>query len=168
MRAGWIAPALCLCACARHVIALPAVPIENPPPGTPSIEVIARSMGAPTPLPLKGSDVAFVAVEQAIALAVAPALRPWAEAHPTARPGGWQLLVDLHRARAERQHGNLSVSLSVWATLRARDGNRYIAQTQAYCKQARFAEPRDAAPIFYACMGELGRELAGWLGGVQP
>jgi hypothetical protein len=52
------------------------------------------------------------------------------------------------------------------ATLKTR-ANVYLAQTQVHCRQAALVDPTEAAPVFYACLNDLGRELAAWLGGVQ-
>jgi hypothetical protein len=58
-------------------------------------------------------------------------------------------------------------SVGVRATLRARAGNVYLAQTQASCRQGGIVAPDQGAPIIYRCMTEVGHDLAGWLDGVN-
>lgn len=164
---GWLCAPLLLCSCVRGVVALSGA---LPPASSASvpIEVTARSSGVPSPLPMKGSCLVFAALEESLGRAVATAALPWAEAHRIERPDGWQLIVDLWRASAVARGGTVTVLLDVRATLRTREGNRYLAQTQSHCRQSALAEPADAAPVFYGCMQSLGRELSGWLGSVQP
>jgi hypothetical protein len=162
--------AVCLPACAAPTrIALSsAIPVTATPTGAIPMEVTTRSSGVQSPLPLRGSRAVFTAVEESLGHAVATAVVPWADAHRGIRPDGWQLLIDLWQAAAERRADSVSVTLGVRATLRTRAGNRYLAQTQAHCRQTLVAEAADAAPVFYSCMTAIGRELAGWLGGVEP
>jgi hypothetical protein len=153
--------------CAHGVVALStAVPIASAAPV--AIEVTSRSAGIASPLPLKGTCVVYAAIEESLGHIVTAEVLPWAEAKRAIEPHGWQLIVDLWRATAQRHDGAITVALDVRATLRTREGNRYIAQTQAHCKQTVIAEAADAAPAFYACMTSVGKELGGWLGGVQP
>jgi hypothetical protein len=60
------------------------------------------------------------------------------------------------------------VTLGVRATLRARKGNHYLGQTQAFCRDGAIADGGNAAPVLYACMTRLSRDLAGWLGAIEP
>jgi hypothetical protein len=84
------------------------------------------------------------------------------------RPDGWQLQVELARARAEARHGAVTVTLWVRATLRGRGDNVYLGQTQAHCQRTSALPANEAAPLFFDCMARVGRELGGWLGGVEP
>jgi hypothetical protein len=150
-----------------HLVALEsAIPITPTP--TAPLEVRTRSSGVHDPLELGGGDVAFTGLEVSLGHAVATAAVAWAEAHRDLRPEGWQLLVELIEARADRAGERLTVTLGARATLRSRRGNSYLAQTQVHCHQASLTPPSKAQPVFYACLTDLGRELAGWLGGVQP
>jgi hypothetical protein len=137
---------------------LPAVPLE----------ITTRSTAIRDPLPLGVSGVRFAGLEEPLGHAVATATVQWAEAHADERPGGWQLLVELVQADVERPDERVIVTLGVRATLRRRQGNVYIAQTQAHCREAAHVAPAAAAPLFYGCMMDVGRNLAGWLGGLQP
>jgi hypothetical protein len=163
-------PLVIVSGCEAHsVVALSAaVPITATPSGAIPMEIATRSSGVRSPLPLSGGRVSYADVEESLGHAVATATVPWAEAHRGQRPDGWQLLVDLWQAAAERHGDAVTVTLGVRATLRARVGNTYLAQTQAHCRQSMVTEAADAAPVFYACMTRIGRELAGWLGGVEP
>jgi len=155
--------------CAHGVIALStALPVVSAPSGVLPIEVIARAAGVANPLPMKGSCNVFGAVEESLGHAVATATMPWAEAHRAGEPEGWQLMVDLWQASAEHRAGSVTVQLGVRATLRTRDGNRYVAQTQAHCKQTQLVRASDGAQVFYGCMNSLGRELFSWLESVKP
>lgn len=159
----------CQGGCAHGVIALStAVPAVSAPSGVLPIEVIARAAGVANPLPMRGSYLVFGAVEESLGHAIGTATLPWAEAHRPSEPEGWQLMVDLWQASAEHHRGSVTVQLGVRATLRTRDGNRYVAQTQAHCKQSQRARSSAGAETFYGCMNSLGRELAGWLESVKP
>jgi hypothetical protein len=156
-----------LAGCAHSVVALSTAPPFATAPPLP-IEVTARSEGVRSPLPMRGSRLVFAALEESLAHTIATEAAPWAETHRHEGAEGWQLVVDLWRASAVAHGGTVRVILDVRATLRTRIGNRYLAQTQAHCKQTALTEPSNAAPVFYSCMRSLGRELSGWLGGVQP
>jgi hypothetical protein len=144
-----------------------AVPVTPTPSGSVPLEVTTREVGVADPLALPGSAVRFAGIEEPLGHAVATAAVPWADLHRGERPGGWQLQVELIGADVERRDARIEVQLQVRATLRGREGNVYLAQTQAHCREGAVAEPSQSAPIFYHCMMDLGRELAGWLGGVQ-
>lgn len=154
--------------CAPSLVPLgSAVPVTDTTPRAIPLEVITRS-SVPDPLPLDGGRARYGDLEVSLGHAVATAAVAWADAHRGQRPDGWQLLVELAQARAQRSDGVITVALNVRATLRTRAGHVYLGQTQAHCKEHGVAAPDRAAPIFYGCMMSVGRELAGWLGGVQP
>jgi hypothetical protein len=159
-----------LCAgCAAETVSLgDAVPVTATTPREIPLEIVTRSVAVADPLPLDGGRARFSDLETSLGHAVASAATPWAAEHRAQRPDGWQLLVELVHAHAERRGPRLTVTLGARATLRTRVGNRYLAQTQAHCKQSGNATPSSAAPVFYNCMMSIGRELAGWLGGVEP
>jgi hypothetical protein len=138
------------------------------PTGAIPLEVVTRGTGVPDPILVKGSSVVYGDTEAALGLAVSSACVPWAEQHRAQRPDGWQLFVELIQADAEAKDDRLIVSLGVRATLRTRAGNRYLAQTQASCRQAGLVSPESGGPVVYACMSRVGRDLAGWLAGVEP
>ena len=144
------------------------VPITTTPPGTIPLEIITHSVAIPDPLPIPFSRVRYAGLEEPLGHAVATATVPWADLHRRDREGGWQLLVELVQADIERTESRMTVTLGVRATLRARVGNVYLAQTQTHCREAALVEPAQASPLFYSCMMNIGRELAGWLGGVTP
>lgn len=153
--------------CARTLITLSA-PIADPHTGANPLEVVARASGVTDPLPMHGGHVAWIAVEESLARVIAHAAMPWAETHRNERVGGWQLAVDVWQASVRRHDHAVTVRLSVRATLRTHEGNRYLAQTQSYCQHSMLVESADAAPVFYACMNSIGHELAGWLAGISP
>jgi hypothetical protein len=113
-----------------------------------------------------GANAEVSGLEEALGHAVSTAAVPWAARNP--RTEGWQLTVELTQAEARERAGRLTVGLNVRATLRTRTGRRYLAQTQAHCREAAIALPSEGAPIFYACMTQVGRELVDWLGGINP
>jgi hypothetical protein len=169
-RPWWAALALAACG-PLHTLPLltaagAAVSAAPPPGGV--LEVVTRGTGVADPLRVDGTRIAYTDVEAALSTAVAAAAAPWADAHRAARPDGYQLFVELTRAQAQRRSGRTRVTLGVRATLRARQGLRYLAQTQAVCSQAAIAEAAAAAPVLYGCMTRIGRDLAGWLGAVEP
>jgi hypothetical protein len=99
---------------------------------------------------------------------VSSAAVPWAREHREKRPEGWQLALELTQADAAWSEGRLIVTLGVRATLRTRVGRTYLAQTQANCRQSGVLPAARGAPVIFACMERIGRDLAGWLGQVEP
>jgi len=172
MRSIVLAMLLCGgCAGARTIALLGdgKVPVTATPEHAVPLEVITRkSSTVADPLPVRGSAIAFADVERALGHAVASATVPWAEKHMAERPEGWQLDVELIAADARAVGREVMVTLAVRATLRARTGNRYLAQTQAHCQRSAVVEPADAQPVVFDCMARVGRVLGGWLGGVEP
>lgn len=144
------------------------VPVTVTPVGAVPLEVVVHGIAVPDPLPVDGGPVGYTDVEAALSHAVASAAVPWAEAHRQRRPEGYQLLVELVDAQAQRRRGRTRVTLGVRATLRARQGQRYLAQTYAHCREAALLDGEDAAPVIYGCMTRVSRDLAGWLGSVEP
>ncbi len=169
----WLGPFICLSCGGASVTTVPLVsaagaPITLTPTGAIPLEVTTHSAAVPDPLPVRHSTIAYSQVESALGHAVSSAAVPWAEAHRDKRPDGWQLQVELISASVEQREARLIVMLSVRATLRTRVGNVYLAQTHAHCVQAGLVEAKDGASVMYACMNHIGRDLAGWLGGVEP
>jgi hypothetical protein len=160
------------CGGAPHVVPLirtagpPITP--NPSSATP-LEVVSRGTAVPDPLPVRGSDFVYGDVESAMGIAVSTAAAPWAEAHrdhPVAKHGGWTVLVEVIGADAELERGGrVVVGLDVRATLRTRNGNVYLGQTQLGCHEGGLVSADQGAPVIYRCMMRVGRDLAGWLGG---
>ena len=107
-------------------------------------------------------------MELALGHAVASAAVPWADSHRTHTGGaGWQLFVEMTSADAEYDDGRAVFTLGVRATLRARAGNVYLAQTQVACRQGGVVPPNRGARVMYRCMTEVGHQLANWLDGVD-
>jgi hypothetical protein len=148
-----------------------AGPPMTPNPSAP-LEVVSRGTAVPDPLPVRGSGFVYGDLESAIGMAVSTATAPWAAAHvdhPVARHGGWTVLVEVVGADAELQRGGrLVVGLDVRATLRTRNGNVYLGQTQLGCHEGGLVSADQGAPVVYRCMMRIGRDLAGWLGGGVP
>jgi hypothetical protein len=133
------------------------------------LEVVSRSTAVPDPLPVRGSDIVYGDVEAALGMAVSTATNPWADAHrkhPVASQGGWTVLVEMVGADAELEPGGrVVVGIEVRATLRTRNGNVYLGQTQLGCREGGLVSADHGAPVIYRCMMRVGRDLAGWLGG---
>jgi hypothetical protein len=130
---------------------------------------VTRSTAVHDPLRVQGSNVAYVDIESALGHAISSATVPWAQAHlthPTSKDG-WQLFVEIINADANYDDGRVIFSVAVRATLRVRAGNVYLAQTQASCRQGAYAAPDRGAHTMYRCMMEVGRDLAGWLDGID-
>jgi hypothetical protein len=159
-------------ACAESTEIVPLLTAAGVPltdPTTVPLRVVTRSTAVDDPLRMRGSGVAYGDIEAALGHAVASATVPWAEAHrlhPTSKDG-WQLNVEITNDDAAYDDHRVIFSVAVRATLRARAGNVYLAQAQASCRQGGIAAPSKGAPIMYRCMMEIGRELAGWLEGVD-
>jgi hypothetical protein len=154
--------------CAPGVISLgAAVPLTEAVPRDVPLEVVTHS-AVSTPLIVENTATHVADVEVSLGHAVSSAAVPWADSHRGVRPDGWQLLVELAKAHAAWSDGTVDVALDVRATLRTRAGHVYLAQTQAHCHERAVMSLGQSAPLFYRCMSSVGRELAGWLGGVQP
>ncbi len=132
------------------------------------LRVVTRSTAVHDPLRVNGTRVVYGDVETALGHAVASATVPWAKSHENGKASdGWELFVEVTNADAVYDDDRIVFSLGVRATLRARSGNDYLAQTQASCRQGGIVAPQKGAPIMYGCMMEIGRTLAGWLEGVD-
>jgi hypothetical protein len=167
-----LAALLVACGGIPHIV--PLVRTAGPPlTATPSnatpLEVVSRSTAVPDPLPVRGSDIVYGELEYALGIAVSTAAVPWAEAHRdhvVARHGGWTVLVEVTGADADLEPGGrVVVGLDVRATLRTRNGNAYLGQTQLGCREGGLLSAEQGAPVVYRCMMRVGRDLAGWLGG---
>lgn len=154
----------------RHIVPLldtAGIPnTDVPHEGTP-LEVVTRSTAVDDPLPIKGSSIVYGEIEPALGFAISSATVPWASQVKPKRTGGFQLLAEVVQAYAEYDDGRLMVILNVRATLRARVGNTYIAQVASRCREASVTPPEKGAPVVYTCMSRIGRDLAGWLGGLE-
>src|SRR6202011_1562106 len=116
---------------------LTAAGIPLTDPTTVPLRVVTRSTGVHDPLHMNGTDVVYGDVEAALGHAIASATVPWADgqrAHPTSKDG-WQLFVEVTNASATYEDARAIFSVGVRATLRARAGNVYLAQTQTSCRQ---------------------------------
>jgi hypothetical protein len=142
------------------------VPITDPTDVP--LRVVTRSTAVHDPLRLRGTHIVYGDIETTLGHAVASAAGPWAKNHNSGNDkDGWELFVEVTNADAQYEDDRVVFSLGVRATLRARSGNDYLAQTQASCRQGGIVPPEKGAPIMFGCMMELGRTLAGWLDGVD-
>jgi hypothetical protein len=144
------------------------VPVVQPISPEVPLEVVTRSTGVRDPLPVEGSSVTFGDVETTLGHAVSSAAVPWAQAHRAQRPEGWQITVELTQAEASFRDGRLIIGLNARATLRTRYGRTFLAQSQASCRQGAVVAVEGGAPVVFTCMEHLSRDLAGWLGQVEP
>ncbi len=172
MRTAAIAiSALILCACesTRQIVPLLDAGVPLTPPTSAPLRVVTRSTAVHDPLPMRGSDVTYTDVESALGYAISSAAVPWANQHRThpESKDGWQLFVEITNADAQYDDGRVIFSVAVRATLRGRAGNVYLAQTQASCRQGGVARPDKGGPVMTKCMMEIGRDLDGWLEGVD-
>jgi hypothetical protein len=144
-------------------------PVTPTPSNATPLEVVSRSTAVPDPLPVRGSEIVYGDLEAALGSAVTTAVASWAAAErgsPGARRGGWTVLVEVTGAEAELEvGGRVVVGLDVRATLRTRNGNVYLGQTQLGCREGGLVSAEEGAPVVYRCMMRVGRDLAGWLGG---
>jgi hypothetical protein len=144
------------------------MPVTTTPGKEIPLEVVTRSTGVKDPLPVDGSSVTYGDIETTLGHAISSAAVPWADAHRAQRPEGWQLSVEVINADATYHDSRLVVTLGVRATLRTRASRTYLAQGQANCRQGGVVAPERGAPVVFACMERIGRDLAGWLGQVEP
>jgi hypothetical protein len=164
--------ASCLGACGgRRIVPLlssAGVPITRTPSGGIPLEVVTRSTSVKDPLPVSGSGVVYGDFEAALGHAVSSAAVPWADANRGRRPGGWQLFVEVINAEAEHDGSRLVVGITVRATLQTRVGGAHIAQTETACRDGGLVEADKGAPVLYACMTRIGRDLTSWLPSADP
>ncbi len=144
------------------------MPITQTPSKEVPLEIVTRSTGIPDPLPIEGASISFGDVETSLGHAISSAAVPWAEAHRSQRPEGWQLFVEMINADATYHGGRLVVTLGARVTLRTRTGRTYLAQSQANCRQGAVVPLERGAPVFFTCMEQMGRDIAGWLGQIEP
>jgi hypothetical protein len=150
------------------LLASAGIPSTPTPANAVPLEVVTRSTAVKDPFPVSGSSVVYGDFEAALGHAVSSAAVPWADVHRDRRPGGWQMLVEVTSAEAEHTGGRLVVTLAVRATLRSRTDYVYLAQTETTCREGGLVRPEKGADVLYACMSRIGRDLAGWLGAVEP
>ncbi|MEO7112000.1 MAG: hypothetical protein ABI183_16270 [Polyangiaceae bacterium] len=143
-------------------------PVTLTPQKAIPLEVVTHSTGVPDPMPVSGSSTSYAELENALGIAISTAAAPWARDHENRRPGGWQLAIDVTRAEASYSSGRLYVTINARATLRDRSSHDYLAQSLAECKEAGLVPENQGAPVIYSCMSRMGRDLAGWLGSIQP
>lgn len=172
MRGTWVAfAAIVLSGCAsRHTVPLLAsagIPLTSTPLGVP-LEVVTRSTSVRDPLPVTGTNVVYGDFEAALGHAVSSAAVPWADKNRTRRDGGWQLFVEVIQAEAEHDGSRLLVTVGVRATLRARVGAEHIGQTETACRDGALVAADKGAPVLYACMMRIGRDLTSWLAAAEP
>jgi hypothetical protein len=160
------AAATTACVTPRVVPLRPAAAAETGSPPGP-LHVIPYIDDAADPLPLQGDGVVFAGVASTLAETIRVATFGWAERHRAARPGGWELRVDLIQSRAEASRGRITVELATRVTLNATTGQVYLAQTHGYCKRSDVLASDPTATV-YGCMEAMAHDLAGWLEGVQP
>jgi hypothetical protein len=160
----------CESSASRQVVPLlTTIGMPLTPPTLVPLRVVTRSTAVHDPLLMRNSDAAYTDVESALGYAISSASVPWANQHRTAAGSqeGWQLFVELTSADARFDEGRVIFTVTVRATLLARAGNVYIAQTNASCRQGGIAPPDKGGPVLYKCMMEIGRDLNGWLDGVD-
>ena len=138
-------------------------PVTMTPSEAIPLEVVTRATGVRDPLFVKGTDVSYADVETTIGTAISSAAVPWAETHRDKTPEGWQLLVEVIESAATYSDDRLVVTLGVRLTLRTRTDHRYLAQSQASCRNAGLVRPDHGAEILFGCMARMGRDVASWL-----
>lgn len=168
----WCLLLLLLAGCVPSTEVVPLLSAAGIPITQPTEEplrVVTRSTAVADPLPMRGTSVAYGDIEAALGHAIASASVPWAEAHRAhpAAANGWELFVEITNDDASYDDQRVIFSLAVRATLRSRAGNIYLGQTQASCRQSGLVAPDQGAAVMYRCMTEIGRDLAGWLEGVD-
>ena len=130
------------------------------------LEVITSLAGGSDPLPVRGSRLAYGGLPDVTRQVLEAATAPWVQQHRGLRRGGWQLLIEITRADAEMQAGNMTVEIETRATFRGTIGQVHLAQTHGYCRVAR-PLAGDGSPVVYECLtGCLA--MAGWLEGQLP
>ena len=162
MRGAPVLFAILVAGCAGHrlVTVEPAGPAHGGFSATDAtFEVVPRLAGARDPLPVGGSDIAFVDLPRALGHAVLRAVAPYHDGI---------LTVELVRADADYNSARLSVSLVARATLRSAVGNQFIATTTSVCHDGAITPPESGAPVLWSCMARIGSDLAHWISDIPP
>lgn len=144
------------------------VPVTATAASSVPLEVVTRSTSVKDPLPVSGTNVVYGDFEAALGHAIASAAVPWADKNRGRREGGWQLYVEVIQAEAEHDGARLLVTVGVRATLRSRVGGQHIAQTETACRDGGLVAADKGAPVLFACMMRLGRDLTSWLAAADP
>jgi hypothetical protein len=164
----WPGLAVVLAGCAPEFVQLQPDRVAPPPPSAAQpFEVILSVAGGADPLPVRGDLIVYGGVADATRRFVAAAVAPWAARHQQARPGGWQLQVELVRSDAEAGGGLITVEIETRVTLRGTIGQVHLGQTRGYCKVS-LAPTGDGSGVVYSCLERMSRDLAGWLEGQSP
>jgi hypothetical protein len=150
------------------LLASAGIPITATPTNAVPLEVVTRSTSVRDPLPVSGTSIAYADFEAALGHAVSSAAVPWAEKNRGRRSGGWQLFVEVIQAEAEHDGSRMLVSIGVRATLRTRVGGEHIGQTETTCRDGGIVSADRGAPVLYACMTRIGRDLTSWLAAAEP
>lgn len=150
------------------LLASAGIPITATPTSAVPLEVVTRSTSVRDPLPVSGTSVVYGDFEAALGHAVSSAAVPWADKARGRREGGWQLFVEVIQAEAEHDGSRLLVTIGVRATLRARVGGAHIGQTETACRDGGLVAADKGAPVLYACMTRIGRDLTSWLAAAEP
>lgn len=158
-----------LSGCVSHVLPLLPEPVPLTMRADVPLEVVTKLAGAQDPLHMAGSSWQFAELEHAVGRAVMNAAAPWADAHRAQREGGWQIQVELIKSDATIADGQARTSLGVRATLRAVVGQVFLGQTQVFSSTAGLAKnAAEAREVLWRCIGNVGRNVSGWLDGVTP
>jgi hypothetical protein len=150
------------------LLASAGIPITATPTNAVPLEVVTKSTSVRDPLPVSGTSIVYGDFEAALGHAVSSAAVPWADKNRGRREGGWQLFVEVIQAEAEHDGSRLLVTIGVRATLRARVGGAHIGQTETACRDGGLVAPDRGAPVLYACMTRIGRDLTSWLAAAEP
>lgn len=137
---------------------VPVTPDGVQDAGAANTAVTARTAGVRDPLPVMHSSVSYANLERALYVAVVRSVRLRREQ---------TLTVELVDAEAEYAHDRLAISLVARATLRNVEGNAFVAQTQVLCREGAVVAPEAGGRVVWECMASLGRDLGGWLEGVN-
>jgi hypothetical protein len=125
-----------------------------------ALEVVTQSSEISDPLPVSGGGVSYGDLESSLRHAVMAAATPWAAE-------SWRISLDIIAAEAQMKERRLQVSIGVRATLRAKNGNAYLGQTEVACRDAATVAADRGQEVFRSCLIQLAGALSGWLGSVE-
>jgi hypothetical protein len=125
-----------------------------------ALEVVTQSSEASDPLPVEGAGVAYGDLEASLRHAVLAAAAPWAAE-------SWRVSLDIISAEAQHAERRLQVSIGVRATLRAKNGNGYLGQTEVACRDSATVPADRGQEVFRSCLMQLAGAVSGWLGSVE-
>ncbi|HEX3777661.1 MAG TPA: hypothetical protein VHV51_24495 [Polyangiaceae bacterium] len=133
----------------------------------PPLRVAVDATSTHLPLAVSGASVSYGDVDRALAQSIEHALSTTKRELAESDAHALGLSIELVDAHAEYTRDRLVVRMGVRATLRQSSGNVYLAQTHAHASASAMTSAERGAPVVLECADSIGRQLSGWLAGMD-